>query len=696
MERITFIPGSSVRLFDQSHIVSAIRDNNWVELITDDGKITKTLELSTLFGHYQSGGLKPGPKRRSSKVPTSQTAIRHITHAAADHSNATKLQAQLMREVLRAINNEQCPIKDDSESFRRTVAAVANKLNVKPPKARTVQRWVRRLIYSVGARPLIPRFANRGGKGKSRCSPEVQDMMDEVIFNGYMTTERLSVARCYMDLCAKIAVANQARPSTDLLKTPSSNAFKRRIERQPAFDLYAARNGLDAAKKKFRSTGHNVENWKFMECVEVDHTVLDVVGIYLERGLDLGPPRITDFIEWVTRACVGFTIGFEGTSTQTVLECLHHSVTQKVDIRQLYPMVQGYWNCWGFPRYLKLDNGPEFHSETFVMSTSEMGVGLIYCPRKKAWFKGRVERMIKRLNAEIMDSLPGATLTQLYNRVTERDPSSWAVVDLESLRQIMHIWVIDVYHQTKHKGTNRQPGPHWDACFDLAQVTLPADLGLLEILCTELTTRTIFHYGIEICGERTFNNSELQALRRRQQFGEYVKVKVRYRPSKLDRIWVFDADSEEWLEVLNSNPATKDLGEFQLKMLHKMQREAISAGEQISILTARQRMRKLVESLNTAKSQRARKKALKLLGFTNNLDALSATGAADPEPQSDLENDEVAQNGEPSAPPNGATKRKRGRAAKTSDLPPVDMYSGEMPTYPAFDPQSQATTGAAA
>jgi hypothetical protein len=78
MERITFIPGSSVRLFDQSHIVSAIRDNNWVELITDDGKITKTLELSTLFGHYQSGALKPGPKRRSAKVPMPQTAIRHI------------------------------------------------------------------------------------------------------------------------------------------------------------------------------------------------------------------------------------------------------------------------------------------------------------------------------------------------------------------------------------------------------------------------------------------------------------------------------------------------------------------------------------------------------------------------------------------------------------------------------------------
>lgn len=520
--------------------------------------------------------------------------------------------------------------------------------------------------------------------------------MDEVIFNDYMTTERLPVARCYMDLCAKIAVANQARPSTDLLKSPSINAFRRRIQRQPAFDMYAARNGLGAAKKKFRSTGRNAENWKFMECFEADHTIVDAMVVDLETGLVLGRPRITIFIEWVTRACVGFTIGFEGTSTQTVLECLHNAVTQKLGIKQRYPLVQGNWNCWGFPRYLKLDNGPEFHSETFVGSASEMGIDLIYCPRKKAWFKGRVERAIKRLNAEIMDALPGATLTQLYNRVTERDPSSCAVIDLQSLRHIMHIWVIDVYHQTKHKGTNRQPGPHWDACFDLAQVTLPADLGLLEILCTELTTRTIFHYGIEICGERTFNNSELQALRRRQQFGEYVKVKVRYRPSKLDRIWVFDADNQEWLEVLNSNPATNDLGEFQLKMLHKMQREAISAGEQIDILTARQRMRKLVESLNTAKSQRARKKALKLLGFTNNLDALSATGAADPEPQSDLENEEVAQNSETSAPPNGATKPKRGRAAKTPDLPPVELYSGVMPTFPAFDPQSQAAMGGAA
>jgi hypothetical protein len=126
MERITFIPGSPVRLFDQTHIVSAIRDNDSVELTTDDGKITRTLQLTTLFGHYQSGALRPGPKRRSTKVPMPEASIRHIHHVAADHSDATKRQAQVMREILRAVEEEDCAIKDSSESFRRTVETVAN------------------------------------------------------------------------------------------------------------------------------------------------------------------------------------------------------------------------------------------------------------------------------------------------------------------------------------------------------------------------------------------------------------------------------------------------------------------------------------------------------------------------------------------------------------------------------------------
>ncbi len=189
-----------------------------------------------------------------------------------------------------------------------------------------------------------------------------------------------------------------------------------------------------------------------MECVEVDHTVLDLMVVDEKEGLVLGRPRITLFIEWSTRACLGFTVGFEGTSTQTVLECLRTAVSLKDYVQTMYDKVQNEWPCWGLPRYLKLDNGPEFHSETFRQTMAELGIHLIYCPRKKPWFKGRVERAIKSLNVDLMATLPGATLTQLYNRITGNDPSEYAVIDIHTLRHILHIWVIDIYHQDYHRG----------------------------------------------------------------------------------------------------------------------------------------------------------------------------------------------------------------------------------------------------
>lgn len=234
-----------------------------------------------------------------------------------------------------------------------------------------------------------------------------------------------------------------------------------------------------------------------------------------------------------------------------------------------------------------------------------------------------MERAIKSLNVDLMATLPGATLTQLYNRVTGNDPSEYAVIDIHTLRHILHIWVIDIYHQDYHRGIKKAPAKAWKQNFDLTRVALPADMNLLEVLCTELEVRTVFHYGIEICGERTFNSPGLQEIRRRRQLEDYIKVKVRYRPARLDRIWVYDDAQEVWMEVMNSNPETRDLSEFQLKMLHKLQREEAARGDTVSIVEARGRMKSLVEPLLRAKTQRARKRALKMLGWTTDTNVLA-------------------------------------------------------------------------
>ncbi len=628
MDAITFVPGNTVTLFGKVHTVTGISDNKLVHLRTDDN-VEKSLTIETLLGHHLSGNLRPGPKGKTRRnTATGAASVRAVKFNAADHSDKAIEAGFHSREILKDLAASGARIRDDDPDFQRTVKATAQRLGLNHmPCARTVRRWHEKRSVNIGHASFIPRFHARGAKGQARVTEEVQQLMDDVVHNSYMTTDKLSAAVCYEELCANIIKANALLPIAHQHKTPSINAFRRSIDRKPAYDLYAARHGKSAADLKFRSSGRNPEKWGFMECVEVDHTVLDLMVVDQKEGLVLGRPRITLFIEWSTRACVGFTVGFEGTSTQTVLECLQRAVSPKDDVSALYNLVQHTWPCWGFPRYLKLDNGPEFHSVTFRQTMAELGIDLIYCPRKKPWFKARVERAIKSLNTDMVATLPGATLTQLYNRLTGNDPSEYAVLDIHTLRHILHIWVIDIYHQEYHRGIKKSPHKGWTQEFDLTQVALPGDLDLLNVLCSELEVRTVFHYGIEICGERSFNSPGLQEIRRRRQLEDYIKVKVRYRPARLDRIWVYDDAQEEWMEVMNSNPDTRDLSEFQLKMLHKLQREEAARGDTVSIAEARRRMKSLVEPLLRAKTQRARKRALKMLGWTTDPNILTPDNA---------------------------------------------------------------------
>ncbi|MDO8770718.1 MAG: Mu transposase C-terminal domain-containing protein, partial [Burkholderiaceae bacterium] len=225
---------------------------------------------------------------------------------------------------------------------------------------------------------------------------------------------------------------------------------------------------------------------------------------------------------------------------------------------------------------------------------------------------------------------------------------------------------------------------------------LPADMNLLEVLCTELEVRTVFHYGIEICGERTFNSPGLQEIRRRRQLEDYIKVKVRYRPARLDRIWVYDDAQEVWMEVMNSNPETRDLSEFQLKMLHKLQREEAVRGDTVSIVEARGRMKSLVEPLLRAKTQRARKRALKMLGWTTDTNVLAPS---DTKPDRGMYGASAAGSPDtlrpsPSAP-DVAPKAKRSstkRSVKQADVSDTAVLP-VFPNQPAVDASSGRPDG---
>lgn len=618
MQQVSFAPGRRVLVTGKAYSVIGITDNSAVHLLSDDN-IERKVDLETLFDWYQSGNLKPVKEGMADRARGIREAAKKISRNEF-HSERAKEKGLVVKAFLQTIEKQGLRIEDKNVLFREAIDQLAIKLGVRAPRARTIYRWLSRAQFaSEGFERYIPRWNGRGGKGKSRQHPEVLELMEEVMSNDYMSTSKRTIGACHELLAAKINSLNQMRPKSTQLNVPVRNTFERWVKTNShAYEVYATRNSKRAADQKFITSMKNTEDWKFMQCVEVDHTPLDVMVTDEDQQTVLGRPRLTLMIEWKTRCCVGFTIGFEGTSTQTVLECVKVAVNHKCEFKNKYPSVKNEWECWGMPQYLKLDNGPEFHSSTFRISMAELGIDLIYCPRKEAWFKGRVERAIKTVNHELIATLPGATFTQFYNRLTGNDPSKYAVIDVKNLKEIIYTWIVDKYHQTYQKQIRSTPHDAWKRHFDLSVVALPGDADLVNIICTELQVKKLQHYGIEMLEERTFNNTELGELRRRKQFDKTINVKVRYNPQKFDRVWVYDEDKAHWIEVENSNQETRNLTHFQMSMLNKLRNEEYKKSkQQISILEARERIKEIVRPLLKSKKQRDLKRAHKILGFSS-------------------------------------------------------------------------------
>jgi len=616
MQRLTFIPGKKILVTGKQYTVTGILNDTHVQIKSDDG-IEKKLELSTLFDWYLSGNLKT-VRQKEKELEKYRSAVEaKKINKIENYSEKSKAKALKIRNFLIQLEDEGIKLNDECEITKKRIEAIAKKVGLETPAIRTIFRWKAKAAYGKDLESLMPRWGKSGGKGRSRVDDVVDECFREAVDSIYLTTEKRTISDLYWSICTNLNKINAVRPQGAQIKIPARATLERWIKiNYEGHEICAKRTSKKYADYKYRKSMKNPEAWGFMECAEVDHSPLDVMVIDEETGLVLGRPRLSIMIEWKTRCVLGLSIGFESTSTQTVLDCVKFGILQKESISQAYPDLNNDWPCWGMPKNIKLDNGPEFHSAAFNEVMKDLLINPIYCPRGEAWWKGRVEAFIKKANLGFVANLPGATLTQLMLRTTKHDPSLFAVLDIKVLREIIYRWVVDVYNQDYMKSIRSTPYNAWKREFDLTKISLPNDIDLFHILCSLKNEKTLQHYGIEMLGQRSFNNKELSELRRRKQHDKTVKVKVRYNPEKMDRIWVYDEDHELWIEVLNSNPETSNLSHYQMSLINKMINDEYRASKtNISVFEAKEKIRAIVEKEKGSRKIKERKRALKILGF---------------------------------------------------------------------------------
>jgi putative transposase len=525
------------------------------------------------------------------------------------------------------------PVRWNKEDLEPIIRAVSEEIgDKKPPSWVTLYRWLR---YYESAdrdvRALAPAIKARGnrrrkvtGKPLKEFSDKdyerartVDDMIDQVIRTRYLSTNRPTVASIYRNLESRIKDDNDLRSDNDKLPTPHKNSLYQRVKTLDPYEVDCARHGRKYANAKYRANQQGPRPAYPLERVESDHTRLDLMVVDTETRLPLGRPWLTAILDIYTRMVLGIYLSFNPPSYLSVMQCLRHAIRPKVYVRKHYPEIKNDWPAYGLPKLLVVDNGKEFRSRYFEDACLQLGVRYQYAPPYCPWYKGTMERWFGTQNTRLLHELPGATFSNIFDR-GDYDPQKHAVISLKALLELVHTWIIDIYHQDVHQGAQDIPYRRWTEAITEWPPNLPARADELDALTGCLAKRIIGKSGIQIftlqynCPELALIRHELEKIEK----GEMAQIK--YDPNDLSKIQVFNPKTKRFIEVpaLNQEYAS-ELTLHQHKIIQKYARRSVNERLDVEALCrARKRVEEIVaQERVTQRTLTGRQKAARFLNL---------------------------------------------------------------------------------
>jgi putative transposase len=419
--------------------------------------------------------------------------------------------------------------------------------NYSIPSTSAVYRWWKR--FTENGNDVVSLAQKTSGKaGRSTFLPTVVDEINDVISNEYLINTRPPVSHVYQLFLHRMDYLNASR--SEPLRFPSKAQFYRIVGQFDEYDVVAARYGKKYANDLFRSVGKGPVATKILERVEVDHTKLDVMVIDEDSGETIGRPTLTILLDCYSRMILGLYIGFEAASTVSVMRALKQSILPKDLSTPQFENVVNDWPAYGIPMSLICDNGAEFHGKTFIGLNTELGIDLHYCPRLCGSYKGKVERVIGRVNREVCHLIPGTSFSSIRERKDYKSVNKARCTE-KQLSNFIYRWLIDIYSHEINKMTMYTPYDLWTEGLAQMSPSLPESEVALAFSMTDEYKRTLTFKGVEIFN-MFYNSAALKTMRHKKDSS--FDVTVRADPEDISHIWVLDDSVNGYVKVPSIEP----------------------------------------------------------------------------------------------------------------------------------------------
>lgn len=604
MSRHNFQHNARVNIENNAYTLSGPNPAGTFSCIPDAGDTVLEFKRLDLEDLYSSGRLSFVSKQAFSKKTRAVTTL-------ADVPQNIRAVTLRRKKYLDMLEEAGCATYSPSQTLNYFINMIASRIgDNSPPSAISVYRWhTNRMRGRCGVAAQISRDAAKGAGGLPRLPEAVVQVINDVIDVLYLDG-REPGPDCHREVMRRLECLNRDRMPNEQLPTPSISTFYRHVKMRDAYEVAVARFGEREARIRFRMTGLGPQTTRILERAEIDHTPLDLFVIDEETGLPLGRPWLTLIIDKYSRVILGYHISFGHPSNDSVMRALRHAILPKKGIRDKYKRLKHDWPCHGLIETLAVDNGKEFHSRALEDAAYDLDFSILYCPVRTPWAKGSIERVIKTYNYTLNHTLPGTSFASLWDR-WGYDPLKHALITRLALQEILHIWIVDYYHQRQHRGLRDIPIKVWEKSAQVHQPLLPENVDKLSVYLGIPFERKVWHYGIQLHDTERYNSKDLQALR--MQYGERLKINLKVDPDDLTVIHVRHPETEEYFPVPNiHSKAVEGLTLTQINLINGYRKQVQKDEERdLSLAEARSDIRAVLEELIVSKKLRERKSAAK-------------------------------------------------------------------------------------
>ncbi|KPN64759.1 Integrase core domain [Aliiroseovarius crassostreae] len=431
-----------------------------------------------------------------------------------------------------------------------------------PPSTRSIRRHYRKFVRSGLDLRVLAR------KRQFECctryfDPEVEELIQEGIreFGKQGGSDARTVATNTRGMIKKTNAAREAN-GLPALTIPSLRTIERRIAKLDPFEMTALREGIDAARKKFASSGLGIQEMTQFpgERIEIDEWEVDLRTYFSRIGLLRKLPRelrdqvpqgrrwLYAIIDCATR-CILALLVVDRPSAEAAMRALRMASVDKTDYARAIG-AQSLWSfCAGFS-IVCADTGAAFVSTDFSCAVNSLHGTLLHPPVKIPEMRAHNERFFGNLSQNLMPHLSGRTF---HNPVARGDypTEERTALDDEDLTRVLSLYVIDYYHNRPHRSLNGQtPASRWRELEEQFAVSEPADIHTLRAALGVEFSRIPSKKGIELFS----HHYSCEALRHLWAKGRKAALRVKADPADIGAISIEIDGKWETAEAVSAKP----------------------------------------------------------------------------------------------------------------------------------------------